>query len=579
MAAPTVRAVGTVASGTGAITPGLPAGTVAGDLLIMFLETSNQTITVSGWTQAPSSPQSYGAPYNTRLTVFYKIAVGADTRTTSDSGNHQIGRIIGITKGTFNATTPFNTSAGGTSASTPVSIPGSTTSVDECLIVAAASNWEDTGVSGRFGSWTNANLTSITERIDNNTSAGDGGGIGVATGIKATAGDYGTTTMTPGSVGAAMISLAIQPPAAVGSFFGASASTFTLSRVTAGKPTYFAASATTETLSRVTAGAKTTFTSSATDLAFAATSKGGIAWFGAASSTTTLDVTTAATRTTFGVTDVPLAVSTATAGTRTTFSSTAETEVLTVTTDGVAKSGASVSTEITFTVTTAGHADVAGVSFGTFDFEATTAGVPTKFAALVFGLFPGPDVYPGPDVFPGVSYYPAVSRTTSFGGTSVGTLGAHGAVSAPFGFGAATYGFVDTPPAETFFGAASSTFTLARVTAGSRETFATSVSTYTLTVVTQVATTVAAVFALQVTTAGFKTTTSSSTATWTLTRTASGTISLTQSVCDDLALASVVCDTLVPAVTSDDSLALALPADDSLTLGSISSDSLTLTAV
>lgn len=215
MAAPTIRAVGTVASSAGAIAPGLPSGTAAGDLLVMFLETANEAITVSGWTELPTdSPQSDGV-LGTRLTVFYKIAAGSDATTTSDSGDHQIGRIIGITAGTFDTGSPINTSAGGvrTPADTTATIPGGTTTVADCLVLAASShNLDQAGGAFTTASWANAALTSVTERINNSTQAGNGGGIGVASGVKATAGAIGDTTVTVASSIGGMISLAIAPP-------------------------------------------------------------------------------------------------------------------------------------------------------------------------------------------------------------------------------------------------------------------------------------------------------------------------------------------------------------------------------
>lgn len=215
MAVPTIRAVGASAGAATAISPGLPAGTVAGDLLVMFLETDNEAITVSGWTEAPSSPQSIGtSPTGTRLTIFYKIAVGGDATTTSDSGNHQVGRIIGITTDTFNSTTPFNVSAGGTQASTTaVSIPGATTTVAECLILAACSgDLPDATNSLEFSGWANADLTAVTERIDNAAAGGNGGAIGVASGEKATAGAYAATTATAATAAQrGCISLAVAP--------------------------------------------------------------------------------------------------------------------------------------------------------------------------------------------------------------------------------------------------------------------------------------------------------------------------------------------------------------------------------
>lgn len=221
MALPTIRAVGTAASGTAAISPGLPSGTVAGDLLVMALETGKQAITVSGWTEAPDSPREAGAapPGGSRLTLFYKIAAGSDATTTSDSGNHQLGQIIGIQAGTFDSTTPFNVTAGSNQTSTTaVSIPGDTTTVNDCLILAfCTGDNPDSDTTTQFDSWANTDLANVTEQMDFTSSAGNGGAIGMASGEKATAGAYGATTATatnPADRGC--ISVAIAPAPAAG---------------------------------------------------------------------------------------------------------------------------------------------------------------------------------------------------------------------------------------------------------------------------------------------------------------------------------------------------------------------------
>ena len=61
-APPTFVAAGTVASGTGTITPALPAGLQANDILLLFVETANQAISITNqnggtWTQVTGSPQ------------------------------------------------------------------------------------------------------------------------------------------------------------------------------------------------------------------------------------------------------------------------------------------------------------------------------------------------------------------------------------------------------------------------------------------------------------------------------------------------------------------------------------------
>jgi hypothetical protein len=219
---PVVRAVGGVASGNAGISPGLPAGTEVGDLLIMVAESggasafepeANTPLTAAGWS-SPPAPYASQKKGNTRLTILYRIATGSDPTTTNDTGDHQVARIIGIKSETFDAAEPFNTAAVGTQAATKaVSIPGGTTTRDRCLIFACASgNLPDATGTAEFGAATNASLSELTERIDNTVTAGDGGAIYAVTGVKAAKGAYSATTLTAVTEAErGVISLAINP--------------------------------------------------------------------------------------------------------------------------------------------------------------------------------------------------------------------------------------------------------------------------------------------------------------------------------------------------------------------------------
>ncbi len=93
--APTYVAAGSVSSGTGAITPALPGSLATNDILLLFLETANQAISISNqnggtWTQVTNSPQGVGTAGGTsatRLTVFWSRYNGTQgAPTTTDSG-------------------------------------------------------------------------------------------------------------------------------------------------------------------------------------------------------------------------------------------------------------------------------------------------------------------------------------------------------------------------------------------------------------------------------------------------------------------------------------------------------------
>ncbi len=222
--APTFVAAGTVAASNNAIAPGLPAGLAVNDILLLFVETSNQAASIANanggtWTEVLNSPQGTGTAATaagTRLTVFWSRYNGVQgAPTTSDSGNHQLGRIIAV-RGVITTGDPWDVTAGGVEAGntdTSGSIPGATTTVANTLVVTAiATALPDANGTAVFSAWTNANL-SPTERTDNSTNQQNGGGLGIATGVWAGTGAYGATTVTTSANTAkAMMSIALRPP-------------------------------------------------------------------------------------------------------------------------------------------------------------------------------------------------------------------------------------------------------------------------------------------------------------------------------------------------------------------------------
>lgn len=201
MAMPTVVGVGTPAADVGPITPGLPAGIQANDILLLFVETANEEITVSGWELAPAAP-AINATTGTRLSIFWKRASESESApTTSDSGDHQIGQIMAV-RGCYTGGNPFTLCRGGFSTSGSSKSTASTnTYVTDCLIIGAVSSPADGLTTPRYSAWTNASLTNIVERMDYFSDVGNGGGFGVATGERAATSytQINTWTVTDGS--------------------------------------------------------------------------------------------------------------------------------------------------------------------------------------------------------------------------------------------------------------------------------------------------------------------------------------------------------------------------------------------
>jgi hypothetical protein len=132
----------------------------------------------------------------------------------ADPGDHVYGRILTF-RGVVTTGTPWDVTAGGTkaSASTTTTFEAVTTTVADTLIVLAASRGDDAS-GAEWSGWTNANLSSLTEQSDGGTTSGNGGGIGVATGVQSLAGNTGQTTATVTSSVDGHITIALKPPPA-----------------------------------------------------------------------------------------------------------------------------------------------------------------------------------------------------------------------------------------------------------------------------------------------------------------------------------------------------------------------------
>lgn len=205
MALPAFRSAGAAAGGIGAITPGLPSGQAANDILLLYCESANEAVIApTGYVEVTGSPQFTGIAASTtatRLTVFWKRSVGAleVAPLIADVGDHVYAQVLAFS-GCPTTGNPWDITAGDTaSAATGVTIPGVTTTVTDCLIVAAVANGTDTSTA-QTSAWANANLASPAMAeltgADGNSTAGNGGGFGVGAGGLATGGASGATTAT-----------------------------------------------------------------------------------------------------------------------------------------------------------------------------------------------------------------------------------------------------------------------------------------------------------------------------------------------------------------------------------------------
>jgi hypothetical protein len=186
-------AAGQFVSAVGDITVNFPSGYQNDDMAILLVETANQAIsTPAGWTlhaEGVTSQGTAGAAGGIRLTMFYKFCSGIQGPVVITDATDHKSAIIHIVRG-VSKTNPIELinnstyiqAAPGTSF---YFFPITTSGPDRLILFCAAAQY-DIDSTAYFG-WEAA----LTERSDNMSSAGIGGGIGVATMPQATAGDAG----------------------------------------------------------------------------------------------------------------------------------------------------------------------------------------------------------------------------------------------------------------------------------------------------------------------------------------------------------------------------------------------------
>lgn len=175
------------------------------DIGILILETSGNDATVSittptGWQAVPGSPVTdVATAAGTKLQVWWKRAASASETSVSvpDPGDHVIARIYTFrnciaTGNPWDVTTTGNK----TTASTTATVPAVTTTVADTLIAMIVGRPDDSSSTTHFGVPVNSSLTGLGEAAEGGAVAGNGGGFVVSYGVKATAGDTGTSTLS-----------------------------------------------------------------------------------------------------------------------------------------------------------------------------------------------------------------------------------------------------------------------------------------------------------------------------------------------------------------------------------------------
>ena len=225
MAIPTVRGVSSAkAEGTTTVAPGIPAGTVSGELMLACIAGANagaMSVSAQGggaWALLTNGGIDTNAGASTaNAAVFYDYYNGTQTAPTFNTpGNHGVARIMTITgaRSADGATFAGEGEATDVTADANMSTATNITTTDaDCLIVGCFAAADDSPTFG--ATFTNASLASITNQVTDTTTQGNDSSLSVVTGTKAVAGSCGTYTNTlTGTIGVAVKFVAIRPPAA-----------------------------------------------------------------------------------------------------------------------------------------------------------------------------------------------------------------------------------------------------------------------------------------------------------------------------------------------------------------------------
>jgi hypothetical protein len=201
--APTSQAVGTAFSSFGA-NINVPWPThVANDIGLLIIETAGSDPSLTpptGWDALPGIPVvDVATSAGSKLYVWWKRAASSaeGSAATGATNSHILARIVTF-RGCITTGNPWNVVTTGTktTASTTATVPALTTTISDTLITMIVGRPDDSASTTHFGVPVNSNLTSLTEVAEAGTINGDGGGFVVSTGIKSTAGNTGTSTLT-----------------------------------------------------------------------------------------------------------------------------------------------------------------------------------------------------------------------------------------------------------------------------------------------------------------------------------------------------------------------------------------------
>lgn len=188
-------AIGAYTNSAGSLSVAPPVGVTAGNLLVLMVSAQDTINDINGWTPI-SDVVSRGS---VKGRAFYKFASSSEGNVTVDDYGSSQRAIMSEWSGvdTTNPINAYTTNLTDSGSTTLFDAANPTSTIDGCMLVNFPAFYDgDNADTSNYTNWANTSLVSITEGYDRSDTAGSGGGIAFAYGIKTSAGAINNTTAT-----------------------------------------------------------------------------------------------------------------------------------------------------------------------------------------------------------------------------------------------------------------------------------------------------------------------------------------------------------------------------------------------
>lgn len=208
---PTVRGIGSISKGVGAVSPSVPTGTVDGDLLIMvgwFDSSQDDPPSVTDWTLHSCGDNEISdgisCPSNEdciAMFIWSNVWNAGDNTTIPDQGGRNVGQILGFVTDSFDAGDPFDACSQFNDTTRDTTFAGTsafTLTNDVAIVTVFGADTPDQNDADEFNTdvWGNLEASNRVVQNEQALNVGRGGAVEIRTAELATSGATGAQSAT-----------------------------------------------------------------------------------------------------------------------------------------------------------------------------------------------------------------------------------------------------------------------------------------------------------------------------------------------------------------------------------------------